>query len=395
MPIPNVSFEQSDSALGGSNPLNDGIAGLIIPGVALGELPLSTPKAIFSLKEAEALGIDDAYDTANQVNAHAEIADFYKFAGDGAELWIMLVSQDTLLADICDKANDNARKLLLNSQGRIKIWGVATARSAGYTATVTEGLDQDVFDAVPKAQELCEEMAFSQFIPTRCILPGREWDGDAANLRDLKQSTDGRVQITLHGRKDSNEARVGFLLGKYASIAVQRNPGRVLDGDLGITEAYLTDGTSTPEGIVNIQNTIHDKGYIFPIKRFGRNGYFYNDDPTATANTDDFSSFARGRVFDKIQRLAYDVYLDFVNDDYSVEADGSINPAELKRLQGQIDDRVNGQMTTAGEISGFRSLVDAEQDVLATGQTKVQLKVRPKAYHKEIVVEIGFEKTSE
>lgn len=391
--IPNVSFEYGDSALGGTNPTGDGIAGLIIPGIAATGLALSTPKAVFSLSEVEALGIDEAYDTANNVNSYQEIKDFYSKAGEGAELWIMIVTQDTLLADICDKTQDIAKKLLLNCNGRIKIWGVAPTRSGTYVPTITDGLDADVFAAMLNAQALRDDMAMNYFIPTRVILPGRAWDGDAATLKDLKQSSENGVQITLHGREGSPEARVGFLLGLYASIAVQRNPGRVRSGDLGIADgdAYLTDGVSTPETIGAVQNTIHDKGYIFPIKRFGRNGYFYNDDPTATSNTDDFVSFARGRVMDKVQRLAYDVFLGFVNDDYETEPDGTMSPVELKRLQGDIDDTVNSEMV--GEISGFRSEVPLVQDV--AGQTKVILKVRPRDYHKYIEVELGFEKTSE
>ncbi|MFK5948802.1 MAG: DUF2586 family protein [Methylococcales bacterium] len=395
MGIPNVSFEYGESALGGINPTVDGIAGLIVPGIAATGLALSTPKAVFSLAEVKALGIDEAYDAANSVNAYAEIKDFYSWMGDSAELWIMIVTQDTLLADICDKTKDIAKKLLLNCNGRIKIWGVAVMRSAGYVPVITDGIDADVWAGSANAQALREEMAMDYFIPTRLVLPARAWDGEAANLKDLKLSSENGVQFSMHGKAGSLEARVGFLLGLYAVLSVQRNPGRVRSGDLGLAEGtvYLTDGVNTPETIGAVQNTIHDKGYLFPIKRFGKNGYFYNDDPTATSNTDDFVSFARGRVMDKVQRLAYGAYIEFINDDYETGPDGSISPVELKRLQGDIDDLVNTEMKSAGEISGFRSLVPLEQTV--AGKTKVILKVRPKAYHKEINVELGFETTSE
>jgi hypothetical protein len=203
------------------------------------------------------------------------------------------------------------------------------------------------------------------------------------------------VQILLHGVDGSKEARVGFLLGLYSSIAVQRNIGRVASGDLGITEAFLTDGVSTAESIIDKADTIHDKGYVLPIQRFGKAGYFYNDDPTATSNADDYSSFARGRVIDKVERTAYTAFLDFVNDDYQVDAKGRISIGELKRLQGKIDDAVNTTLGAANEISGFASFVDPAQDVLGTGQTVVKLNTQPRAYHKNIVVEIGFVKTLE
>lgn len=386
MGIPNVKFETLNGSLGGTNPMGDGIAGLILSHEATANILLNDPKVIFSIKDAEDLLI-----TGLALN---EIKDFYSNAGEGQELWIMIVSDVSLHADICNQTNDIAKKLLVNSGGRIKIWGVNTTRPALYTPDLTEGIDKDSYDAMTKAHELCEAMA-AKYIPTRCVIPGRAWDGDAGKLRDLKTATQNRVQITLHGTKDGKEAKVGFLVGLYSAISVQRNIGRVASGDLGITEAYLTDGVTTAESSVNMADTIHDKGYVFPIKRFGKSGYFYNDDPTAAGNSDDFSSFARGRVMDKVQRIAYEVYLEFVNDDYAVAPDGSISVGELKRLQGKIDDAVNQNMTAANEISGFKSFVDPAQDVLSTGQTRVKLLAQPRAYHKELIVEIGFTQTLE
>lgn len=391
-PIPNVSFTIGESALGQVPASIDGIAGLILGGVDVTDgIQLGTPTAIYSIADAEALGIDEAYDTDNNTDAYKEIVDFYTQAGEGSELWIMVVAPDTAYADICDKNNDVAKKLLQDSNGRIRIWGANVTRGGDYTPTVTDGIDDDVVSAIEKAQELSHDMAMNAFIPTRCILPGCYYDGTPADLKDLKTMDGNRVQVTLHGRAGSSEGRVGLLLGKYAASSVQTNPGKVRDGDLGIDDAYLTDGVTRAEDIVATQDTIHDKGYIFPIKRFGRSGYFYNDDPTATTATDDFNSFARGRVIDKVQRLAYDVYLDFVNDDYDVDDNGNISAGELKRLQGSIDDRVNTQMV--GEISGFESNVDPTQDVLSTGQTQVSLRTQPRAYHKDIVVEVGFTQT--
>ncbi len=386
MPISNVTFKTLNGSLGGSNPTADGIAGLILSHAAVVGLALNTPKAIFSVKDAEDLLLTDF--------ALGEIKDFYANAGEGQELWIMLASDASLLADICNLNNDIAKKLLVNAGGRVKFWGANIKKPVGYVADQTEGIDLDVYNAMTNANALCESLA-AKYIPTRCILPGREWDGDATKLKDLKTATQNRVQITLHGTDGGKEANVGFLLGLYSSIAVQRNIGRVASGDLGITEAYLTDGASTAESTIGVADTIHDKGYVIPIKRFGKAGYFYNDDPTATSNTDDYSSFARGRVMDKVQRTAYTAFLDFVNDDYEVDAGGKISIGELKRLQGKIDDAVNTTMTAANEISGFKSFVDPAQDVLGTGQTVVRLKTQPRAYHKEIVVEIGFAKTLE
>ncbi|BDD11653.1 hypothetical protein FUAX_40850 (plasmid) [Fulvitalea axinellae] len=383
---PDVTFTLGNGALGGSDPSGDGVAGLVLSGTATDHIGLNEAKAVHSLAEAEALGLTGL--------ALAEVREFYGQAGDGQELWLLLVSGETSLEDICDVTKDLAKKLLQASNGRVRIWGVNPERAESYTPTITEGLDPDVYAAMGKAQALCEDLA-GRHMPTRCILPGRAWDGDVSKLKNLKTASDNRVQITMHGAKATEEAKVGFLLGLYSKIAVQRNIGRVASGDLGVDEAYLTDGATTAEAFVPKADTLHDKGYVFPLVRVGKAGYFYNDDPAATSNTDDYASFARGRVIDKVQRIAYGVYLDFVNDDYAVDRGGRISPGELKRLQGKIDDAVNQAMTANGEISAFGSYVDAGQDTLGTGKTEVRLSVLPRSYHKNIEVNLGFAKSLE
>jgi hypothetical protein len=188
--------------------------------------------------------------------------------------------------------------------------------------------------------------------------------------------------------------RQGYTLGMILSQPVHRNIGRVANGALPLlTEAYLTDGTTKADNICEIQDTIHDKGYIFPIVRPGDNGYFFNDDPTATSNSDDFNTIKNRRVQNKVQMIAYNTYKPFVNDDFELSPSGAIGITELKRLQGKISDNVKAEL--AGSISGFTAFVPADQDVIGSGKTRVILKTQPKGYHKLIEAEVGFTKKIE
>ena len=393
MGIPNVIFKYLNGQLGGTNPTADGVCGLVIQvPVAPAGLALGASMALYSLADAEAAGLTAAYDETNGISAYGEVKDFFSKTGGKGELWIMPVINTTSVADICNVQNALAAKLLADSQGRIRVWGVATNRPAGYEATTTNGIDQDIFTAADKAQELRVQYALSRYIPTRVVLPGRAFTGSISALLDLKQSSNNGVLISLHGRKDSKEGATGFLLGVIASLPVQRNIGRVLNGHLGLEEAYLCDGVTRGEDLVSTQDVLHDKGYVFPLTRVSRAGYYYNDDPMATSNTDDYHSLAHGRAIDKVQRIAYDVYLDRVNDDFGLSLQGKIGPAALKALQGDVEDAVNAVMTSAGEISSFRCYVDTEQDPISTGKTVVRLNVQPRGYFKTIEVELGFVK---
>ncbi len=381
--VPGLEVKIINGNLGGVNSSNDSITGMILSGIALGEWALGNIKIFYSLEEAEAAGI--VAENADTNFAHREIQEFYDKAGNGQELHVMLVADTSLFVNICDKNNPMLKKLLQESGGRIKRWGSNIAKPDDYVPVLDNGIDQDVLDGATKAQELCDALA-ANFLFTRGLLPGRDYQG-AATLEDLTERSDNRVGICLLGEKDSKEARIGFTLGCMAANSVQRKIGAVEDGDMGLLECYLTDGETKAEEITDVQNTLYDKGYIIPIVRMGRSGYYFAGDPTATSKADDYHSFVNGFVIDKACRIAYDVFLSFVNTDYDKEADGSISTVEQKRLQGSINDRVKAEMS--GEISGFASLVDP-LDQPGNGVTKIALSVQPKGYHETIKVEIGM-----
>ena len=85
---------------------NDGIAGLIMHGVAVGgSIALGETKEIFKLSDAEALGLDEAYDTANEIQVWYHIKEFYrmikKITGrESSRLFIMLVSNSVTDTDL-------------------------------------------------------------------------------------------------------------------------------------------------------------------------------------------------------------------------------------------------------------------------------------------------------
>lgn len=391
--LPNIIFKYRNGSLGGNNPTADGVAGLVIQvPEAPTEFPLGMVKTFYTLDDAETAGLTADFDEENACSAYGELRDFFTKTNGKGEIWVMLVSNTTSMADICDLNNDIAAKLLLQSGGRICFWGIACNRDAEYQAETKDGLDSDVWAGVTNAQALRQKMALDQFIPTRVVIPGRAFSGSFADLADLTQMTNNGVQISLFGRKGSLEARVGFVLGLLASLPVQRNEGRVRNGDLGIQEAYLTDGETRAEELNAVQDVLHDKGYLFPIVRFRRSGYFFNGDPMATTKRDDYCSMTNGRVIDKVQRIAYDVYVDYLNDDFMLSRDGKIGAAELKNLQGDIEEAIRAVMVSNNELSGFGCYVDPTQDPISAGKTAVVLRAQPRGYHKMIEVSLGFTK---
>lgn len=392
MALPKVSITVLNGQLGLTANTDDGVAGLLMTGVATANIALAEVKQIFSVADAEALLLTAAYDVTNTTNVYKSIKDFYSLAGTGKELWIMIVAKTTLMATSCDTANDILKKLLNGASGRIRICAVTRVPDGSYTPVYAGQLDPDVAAAAAKAHQLAGEFA-SAFKPVRIILDGRDFQGNTGTLTDLKTLTYNRVQVALFTDvSGSDNAAVGLVLGRYAAIPVQRNPGRVKDGDIGIQTAYLTGQTTLIETLASsAQDAVHDKGFISVRKFATKSGYFFTDDPTAVAATDDFSSFARGRVIDKAIVITNQVYTEELNDDLDTDDNGRIEAGVIKEYQSKIKSALDLEMTANGNVTSISPSIDPTQNVLATNKVKIKISLRPKFYSKTIEVELGFE----
>lgn len=389
MALPAVSIEIQNGGLGQVIPTDDAIVGLMLQcSVAPAGLSLATAKQIFSLSEAEAVGIDAAYDGENEVKCWKHIKEFYDEAGTGAELWIIVISQATTMAQMCDKTLTHASLLLNAAAGKIRVLGVTRSPSDGYTPDDDDGIDADVYAAITKAQALAVEQS-AAFKPLRIILEGHAFNGTAGDLTDLKTLTDNRVAVIIGDTVSGVNAAVGLLLGRISKIPVQRNIGRVKDLALSIATAYL--GTTALSSAESSVAAIHNKGFVTFRRHAGLAGYYFTDDPTATGATDDFNSLARGRVVDKAIVLAYRVYVQEILDEILIDSFGRISAAKTGYYQAIIDNQVNQAMTANGEISSFSSYVDPVQNVLSTGKVCVELRIVPVGYAKEILIKLGFD----
>jgi hypothetical protein len=389
---PNATVTLLNNQLGKIVPTDDGVAGLLMTGVSTANIALGETKLIKSLAEAEALLLTASYDTTNTTNVYKNIKDFFTMAGEGAELYIMIVAKTNLMTAMCDTANQILKKLLNDAQGRIRIAAVTRVPDGAYVPTYTGQIDTDVINAFPKAQVLADEFAAAHK-PVRILLDGREFQDNTTTLHDLRALTYNRVAgVLFTDVASAKNAAVGLVLGKLASIPVQRNIGRVKDGPIGISNAYLTDQATLIDALTDTQmNSVHDKGWISVRKFLGKTGYFFNNDYTAVANTDDYDRISRGRVIDKAIVLAYKVYTEEILDDLDVDDNGRIDAGVIKSYQQLIQKEIDAQMTIKGEISAVRVIIDPKQNVLSTNKVEIEVRITPKFYSQEIAVKLGFE----
>lgn len=383
MSLPKVDITLENGLLGQVGIGDDGVAGLICSGAAPANLSLGTPVLITSLDQAE-----NQYGISTSSNAYRNIKQFYSEAGEGAELYIMIVANTTTMVDMCDKTKDFATKLLTYGAGRIRLLAVAKEPDAGYVPTVTAGIDQDILDALANADALALDYQ-GNYQPVRILLEGADFDDNIAELDDLRQKSFNHAGIVLGSDSEDGRGCVGLALGRAARVPVQRNIGRVKDGPLAnIIAAYLGTKKVDSEMTLGDLGLVNDKGYIFMRAYTGRDGFFFNDDPMAALATDDYNSLARGRVIDKAIVISYDTYVQELLDEVQVDADGKISAIIIKYLQTRITNAINTAMQ--GEISGFSAFIDPSQDIISTGKLNIVERITPVGYNKTIEIKLGF-----
>ncbi len=398
MAKPYVKIRFANGALGSVPASADGVVGMVVNGVAVaGKLELGKPYVLRDIDGLAALGVTGAATDANKY-LYQCVEQFYAEAGKGAELWLMVVASATLPSAMLDPNNDNAKKLIRASKGRVRT--VVALTSA--TATVAEdaALGSDVATAITKGQALGEWATDTLYAPVLVLIEGKGYtDAAAVALPDLTEGTDNRVGVVI-GQVMDGDTAVGSLAaviaGRIAKIPVQRHIGRVRDGALKIESATIDGTVEIADADID---TVNDKGYITLTTHVGRSGYYVCDDHLATAVSDDYHSLARRRVGDKAYRIAHNTLLNYLNDEVACNGDGTIVAAVAKAWEADVVAAIANQMTANGELGtdpadsrdkGVKCEVDREQNVVSTGKVKVRIAVKPYGYAKYVEAELGF-----
>ncbi len=398
MAKPNVTIRFANGALGSVAASADGVVGMVVNGSAVaGKLVLGTPYVLRDLDGLAALGVTNAADDANKF-LYQCVELFYGEAGKGAELWVMVVATATTPSAMLDPNNDNAKKLLRVSKGRVRT--VLALTSTAATVAENAALGSDVATAITNGQALGEWAADALYAPVLVLIEGKGYsNAKATALPDLTEGSDNRVGVVI-GQVMDGDTAVGSLAaviaGRIAKIPVQRHIGRVKDGALKIQSATIDGTVEIADADID---SVNDKGYITLTTHVGRSGYFVCDDHLATLVSDDYHSLARRRVVDKAYRIAYDTLLNYLKDEVACNGDGTIVAAVAKAWEADVVAAIANQMTSNGELGtdptdskdkGVKCEVDREQNVISTSKVKVVIAVKPYGCAKFIEATIGF-----
>lgn len=389
-PNVNIGFENGNLGVVATSP--DGICSIVSSAVANGTFALNTVYTVFSLKEAETLGIIGGI---SNYELHKTIKEFYAEAGDGTELWIYGVAKTRTL----DQLVADSATLLTASNRRIRFVLLKFAPTA--VQTVAAGIITGFPATLAAAQAIADDFTENKIHPVVFVIEGYAYTGIPADLVGFSMTTYNRVAVMIGdtekrtGATASKGAAVGVIGGRLAKNQVHVNIGRVKDGALKPLEFYILD---TPVEQVNI-DALYDKGFITTRTHVGKSGYYFIDDQLACTVEDDYHFITRRRVIDKAFVLANATLTNYILDDFNLLDGGKLSPIDARTIEAELERVIAQEMSAKGELSvdvtkandtGVQALVDTTNNVASTGVIQGKIKVKPKGYGRFLEFTIGY-----
>ncbi|THU36910.1 hypothetical protein FAM09_18275 [Niastella caeni] len=376
MSLPKVSVLYSNGNLLQDVDAVDGIAALCGTGSTAGLL--GVPTTVFSLEDAEGKG----YTEAAEPTMYRHLKEFYSEVAGNQELHIMIVPDTMTMPQMLDNTNaSGAKKLITAALGKVRLLGVFHKPAAGYNGG-TEFIDSQVSAAVINAKVFAEAR-LAELVPLRILIEGRVQNEASSTVFQPKNSSNGYAGVVLGGSDDDGSASVGLALGRAVKFGAHIKVGKVANGPLSISTAYI--GTKQLKDIAGLA-ALHNAGYISLMQHPQKAGFYFGID--RMSSTDDYRLLAYGRVVDKAAVIAAAVYVEDLEGEVAVGADGKIATSVLTHLKAKIIQQINVAM--ADQISGIDVYINPSQNVINTGKLTVQLRVRPFGYTSFIDVDLGL-----
>lgn len=376
MSLPKVSILYSNGNLLKDVDAVDGIAALCGTGYTAGLL--GVPKTVYSLQDAEGQGFTDAAEP----DMYRHLKEFYGEIGGNQELHIMVVPDTMTMAQMLDNTNAaGAKKLIADAQGKVRLLGVFHQPATGYNGG-TAFIDSQVATAITNAKAFAEAR-LTELVPLRILIEGRVQNPAANNTLVPKNSSNGYAGVVLGGSLNDGSASVGLALGRAVKFGAHIKLGKVANGSLSISTAYI--GNREIKDVTNLA-TLHGDGFISFMQHPQKAGFYFGID--RMSSTDDYRLLAYGRVVDKAAVIAAAVYIEDLEGEVAVDADGKINHSVVSHLEAKITQQINVAMSD--QISGLEVYINPLQNVINTGKLTVRLRVRPFGYTSFIDIDLGL-----
>jgi hypothetical protein len=204
---------------------------------------------------------------------------------------------------------------------------------------------------------------------------------------ELYKSKDNKAKATV--------SAIGVALGTLSKAAVHQCIAWVKNFPSGISMPALGDGTLVRTIDKGELEKLDTNRYLFLNNVVGVAGSYWNDSHTMDSPTSDYAAIENVRTMDKAVRGIRTYLTPELGGNVYIDPDtGKLQSYTVSHLETTANIPLE-EMEKAGELSGYKAEIDAEQDVLSTGTIEVTIKNVPVGVVRKFKVKIGFVKSLE
>ena len=386
MALPGIQINFTNGNIGTITPNADGVLGVVANNPTLGNLGFGEAVLLTSLASAEeGYGITDS----SSPDLWAFLASVYSKT-PAAEVWLMIETQATAYSSLVE----SAQTLAIAAEGRIRAMFLLMSPASGYTPSIQDGLDEEVYIAMEAAELLGVDLTTQYYAPLVTFVGAYGFDSTETHLDMLDLTELNYTRVGLIAA--DNPETIGMVAGRIAGTPVQRHIGRKKDGAIANKWQYGVEDATT----YNYIETLMNKGAIVGRTYVGSAGVFIADDPLCASPISDYGQLSRRRSIDKAYRICYATLIEEMLDEIPIDGNGRIAATLIKSWQQKVANALENQMTANGEVStdatnpndtGVRVFIDPDQNVLGSGNIVVNVGIRPFGYAKYITINLGFQ----
>lgn len=204
---------------------------------------------------------------------------------------------------------------------------------------------------------------------------------------ELYKSKDNKTKATV--------SAIGVALGTLSKAAVHQCIAWVKNFPSGISMPALGDGTLVRTIDKGELEKLDANRYLFLNNVVGVAGSYWNDSHTMDSPTSDYAAIESMRTMDKAVRGIRTYLTPELGGNVYIDPDtGKLQSYTVSHLETTANIPLE-EMEKAGELSGYKAEIDAEQDVLSTSTIEVTIKNVPVGVVRKFKVKIGFVKSLE
>ena len=380
-----VVINKLSGGLGRRNPSQDMVSGLLFDGLATtpgGALEQDKAYRLASVEDAEALGINEAYDASGQT-AYYQIQQYFRLNPSG-DLFIMATTGASY-TEVAGKA----KVFQEAADGEIRQMAIIYSGTADFAAA----------KAAAQEAQVQADAAYADYMPFEVLIEGKGFaavlSAGASDAEDLADFGASNVSVVVAMDVEAavtypNTAAVGMALGAISRAKVSENIAWVEQFNLagaGFSKAGFVGGEEVKtQGALE---TLNSKRYVFARTHTGLPGVYFNDSHTANLGTSDFAYIENNRTINKATRLLRTALLPKLNSPILVDEAGQLAPSVTKGFETLCRAALEG-MVSNQEVSAFDVFVDPAQDILATSELRIKAEVTPVGTARKIIVDLGF-----